>query len=163
MIFKVEESNDNIVVASTRPELLFACQSIIVNPNDQRFKDFHGKHVQLPIFNRSIKIFPHHSVKQEFGSGAVMVCSYGDQNDVNIFRELGLKEIVDSERDWPYHYKRRSIRQSQSEECKKENHRRLDKLGLVQRERSIIHRTPLCERSKGEKPLLRYCRCRITI
>ena len=37
---------------------------------------------------------PHRSVKPEFGSGAVMVCSYGDQNDVNLFRELRLQEII---------------------------------------------------------------------
>ena len=148
MSFNVEGSSNKITVASTRPELLFACQSIIVNPNDQRYKDLHGKRVQLPIFNRSVKIFPHHSVKQEFGSGAVMVCSYGDHNDVNIFRELGLKEIValnevglTTTNAGPYANLRvKNARKKIIED--------LDKLGIIQREESIVHRTPLCERSK---------------
>src|ERR671930_900609 len=92
--FKIKETGDNIVIASTRPELLFACQSIIVNPEDKRYMKLQGKHAIIPIFNREVKIVPHHLAKPEFGSGAVMVCSYGDQNDVQLFRELGLKEIV---------------------------------------------------------------------
>ena len=92
--FKVKGTDDNIAVASTRPELLFACQSIIVNPKDERYVKIQGKYVILPIFNREVKVLSHHSVKPEFGSGIVMVCSYGDKNDVHIFRELGLEEIV---------------------------------------------------------------------
>src|ERR671918_437077 len=94
MNFKVRETNENIIIASTRPELLFACQSIIVNPDDERYLGLQGKHAVLPLFDREVEILPHHSAKPEFGSGVVMVCSYGDQNDVQIFRELGLKEIV---------------------------------------------------------------------
>ncbi|HEX5976909.1 MAG TPA: class I tRNA ligase family protein, partial [Nitrososphaeraceae archaeon] len=94
MYFKVRETTEKIVIASTRPELLFACQCVIVNPQDERYAKFHGKYVEIPIFRREVKVLPHHSAKQEFGSGAVMVCSYGDQNDVQVFRELGLSEIV---------------------------------------------------------------------
>ena len=67
---------------------------MIVNPEDDRYKHLQGSHVILPLFDREVSIVPHHSAKREFGSGAVMVCSYGDQNDVQLFRELGLKEIV---------------------------------------------------------------------
>jgi valyl-tRNA synthetase len=94
MRFAVKETGDNIIIASTRPELLFACQLIIVNPNDERYLNLVEKHATIPIFNREVKIMAHPSAKPEFGSGAVMVCSYGDENDVRIFRELGLKEIV---------------------------------------------------------------------
>ncbi len=48
----------------------------------------------VPITNAEVELTTHHSAKQEFGSGAVMVCSYGDQNDVALFRELQLEEIV---------------------------------------------------------------------
>ena len=92
--FKIQGTNDNIVIASTRPELLFACQAIIVNPKDERYIKVQGKHALVPIFNREVEILSHFSAKPEFGSGAVMVCSYGDQNDVQIFRQLGLEEIV---------------------------------------------------------------------
>ena len=99
MKFKIKESKKSgddtfIIIASTRPELLFACQAVIVNPEDDRYKHLHRLHAILPLFNKEVSIIPHHSAKPEFGSGAVMVCSYGDQNDVQLFRELGLKEIV---------------------------------------------------------------------
>jgi len=47
--FKVSETANNMIVATTRPELLFACQAVIVNPSDQRYLSLIGKHVILPI------------------------------------------------------------------------------------------------------------------
>ncbi|HEY9386688.1 MAG TPA: valine--tRNA ligase [Nitrososphaeraceae archaeon] len=148
MNFKVRETNENIIIASTRPELLFACQSIIVNPEDERYLGLQGKHAILPLFDREVEILPHHSAKPEFGSGAVMVCSYGDQNDVQIFRELGLKEIValnsngmTTSAAGPYSnlwVKQARIRIIED----------LKNAGLLSKEENIIHRTPLCERSK---------------
>ncbi|HKG41807.1 MAG TPA: class I tRNA ligase family protein, partial [Nitrososphaeraceae archaeon] len=148
MNFKVRETNENIIVASTRPELLFACQSIIVNPEDERYLGFQGKHAILPLFDREVEILPHHSVKPEFGSGVVMICSYGDQNDVQIFRELGLKEIValnsngvTTSAAGPYS----NLRANQARIRIIED---LKYTGLLSKEENIIHRTPLCERSK---------------
>jgi valyl-tRNA synthetase len=148
MNFKVRETNENIIIASTRPELLFACQSIIVNPEDERYLGLQGKHAILPLFDREVEILPHHSAKPEFGSGAVMVCSYGDQNDVQIFRELGLKEIValnsngvTTSAAGPYS----NLRVNQARIRIIED---LKNAGLLLKEENIIHRTPLCERSK---------------
>ena len=148
MNFKVRETNENIIIASTRPELLFACQSIIVNPDDERYLGLQGKHAILPLFDREVEILPHHSAKPEFGSGAVMVCSYGDQNDVQIFRELGLKEIValnsngvTTSAAGPYS----NLRVNQARIRIIED---LKNAGLLLKEENIIHRTPLCERSK---------------
>jgi valyl-tRNA synthetase len=73
MKFKIKESPDEIIIASTRPELLFACQCVMVNPNDKRYEKLIGKTVILPLFNREVKIIAHHSAKPEFGTGAVMV------------------------------------------------------------------------------------------
>ena len=148
MKFKVKETGDILIIASTRPELLFACQSVIVNPEDDRYKDLQGKHAVLPLFNREVEIRPHHSAKPEFGSGAVMVCSYGDQNDVQVFRELGLKEIValneygvTTEAAGPY----AGLRVNQARTKVIED---LGSSSLMEKEESIMHRTPLCERSK---------------
>ena len=85
MKFKAE--GKDVIIASTRPELLCACKTIIVNPDDERYTDLVGKKVTVPISNQEVEIQTHHSAQMEFGSGAVMVCSYGDQNDVALFRE----------------------------------------------------------------------------
>jgi valyl-tRNA synthetase len=94
MKFKVKEPEKTIIIASTRPELLCACQTIIVNPEDERYTDVIGKKVIIPLINREVEIKTHPSAEKEFGSGAVMVCSYGDQNDVALFRDLKLEEIA---------------------------------------------------------------------
>ncbi|MGI0010717.1 MAG: class I tRNA ligase family protein, partial [Nitrosopumilaceae archaeon] len=94
MKFKIKNSDKSLTVASTRPELLCACQTIIVNPDDDRYTDVVGKKVIIPLVNREVEIRTHPSAEKEFGSGTVMVCSYGDQNDVVLFRELKLQEIV---------------------------------------------------------------------
>ena len=147
MKFNIKEGG-NLIIASTRPELLFACQAIIVNPEDQRYSAFIRKHAVLPIFDREVEIIPHYSVNPDFGSGAVMVCSYGDRNDVQLFRELGLKEIIsltengtttNSAKSYAY----LGIRQARSriiEDLKKD--------GYIEREENIMHRTPICERSR---------------
>lgn len=148
MKFRVRETGDQLVIASTRPELLFACQAVIVNPQDGRYKSLHLTHAVLPLFGREVPIMPHHSARPEFGSGAVMVCSYGDQNDVQVFREMGLKEIValdengmTTEAAGPY----ANLRVNQART------RVIDDLkatGVLEKEENIMHRTPLCERSK---------------
>ncbi len=148
MKFRIKETGDTVIIASTRPELLFACQAVIVNPEDERYRNLQGKHAILPLFGREVQIRPHDSAKPEFGSGAVMVCSYGDQNDVQLFRELGLKEIValnengvTTEAAGQY----AGLRVNQARAKVIED---LKNSGLMEKEENIMHRTPLCERSK---------------
>ncbi|MGH1522060.1 MAG: class I tRNA ligase family protein, partial [Nitrosopumilus sp.] len=78
MKFSVMDSDMKIIIASTRPELLCACRTIIVNEEDERYSNLIGKKVIVPITNQEVEIRTHHSAQKEFGSGAVMVCSYGD-------------------------------------------------------------------------------------
>jgi valyl-tRNA synthetase len=148
MYFKVKGTESRIVVASTRPELLFACQAVIVNPKDERYLKLHGQFATIPIFDREVVILPHNSVKPEFGSGIVMVCSYGDQNDVQIFRELDLKEIVALNKNGVTTsdaglYANLRVNQARTKIIED-----LRNAGIVEKEENIIHRTPLCERSR---------------
>ncbi len=148
MKFKIKNSDKVLVIASTRPELLCACQAIIVNPDDERHVDVIGKSAIIPVINREVQIRTHPSAEKEFGSGAVMVCSYGDQNDVALFRELKLQEIVSigkngrmTEAAGPY----TGLKVKQAREKIIED---LQNQGLVEKVESINHRTPISERSK---------------
>jgi len=89
------DDNEEIIITTTRPELICACGVVVVHPDDKRYLHLIGKNINLPlsVSNRvnNVKILSHPSVKMDFGSGVLMVCSFGDQNDVAIFRELGLK------------------------------------------------------------------------
>ncbi|MDD9826742.1 MAG: valine--tRNA ligase [Thaumarchaeota archaeon] len=88
------EGGGSLAIASTRPELLCACRAIVVNPDDARHAPLVGRRATVPIFGNSVVVVAHPSASAEFGTGAVMVCSYGDQNDVALFRELGLEEVA---------------------------------------------------------------------
>ena len=75
MKFIVQDTPKEIIIASTRPELLCACKTVIVNPDDSRYDELIGKRLIVPLTNSEVEIRSHHSAKMEFGSGAVMVCS----------------------------------------------------------------------------------------
>ncbi len=89
------EDGEEIIISTTRPELICACGIVVVHPDDDRYSHLVGKKIILPaeVEGREnfVSIATHPSVKSEFGSGVLMVCSFGDQNDVAVFRELGLK------------------------------------------------------------------------
>jgi valyl-tRNA synthetase len=89
------EDNEEIIITTTRPEMICACGVVAVHPDDTRYSNLIGKNIFLPIDvndrSKSVKILSHPSVRMNFGSGVLMVCSFGDQNDVSIFRELDLK------------------------------------------------------------------------
>ena len=88
------EDGEELIISTTRPELICACGIVVVHPDDERYQHLIGKKAMLPIpvegREISVEIATHPSVKSEFGSGILMVCSFGDQNDVAVFRELGL-------------------------------------------------------------------------
>ena len=85
---------DPVIISTTRPELICACGIVLVHPDDSRYQHLVGKSLDLPLptegRSKSVEIRAHPSVNMEFGSGVLMVCSFGDQNDVAVFRELGL-------------------------------------------------------------------------
>jgi len=88
------ESGEDITISTTRPELICACGVVVVHPDDERYLHLVGQQIHLPVDvegrGTSVEIRAHPSVKSDFGSGVLMVCSFGDQNDVAVFRELGL-------------------------------------------------------------------------
>lgn len=88
------EDDEKVIISTTRPELICACGIVVVHPDDERYTHLVGKKIYLPVDvegrDNFVHIATHPSVKSEFGSGVLMVCSFGDQNDVSIFREMGL-------------------------------------------------------------------------
>ncbi|AFZ70959.1 valyl-tRNA synthetase [Caldisphaera lagunensis DSM 15908] len=92
--FKIKGEERYVTVATTRPELLASCAALIYNPKDERYKDLKGKKAISPLYENELEIFEHPSVDMSFGTGLMMVCSYGDENDVRLFKELNLKPKV---------------------------------------------------------------------
>ena len=94
--FGVDGSDTQLVVATTRPELLPACVAIVVHPNDERYSEYVGGHAITPLFSVKVPIIADTKADPEKGTGVVMVCTFGDQTDVEWWREydLPLRQIV---------------------------------------------------------------------
>jgi len=148
MKFKIKDTNKEIIIASTRPELVCACKTIIVNPKDERYTQYIGKKIIVPITNAEVELRTHHSAKQEFGSGAVMICSYGDQNDVALFRELQLEEIIAIGLDGRMTEVAGEYAGLKPKQARTKIIEDMKTKGFVEKIEDIIHRTPLSERSK---------------
>jgi len=145
--FKVKETGEELVIATTRPELMSSCQLVIVNPEDESYKKLHGLHAVVPIFEREVEIRPHPGAKREKGTGAVMVCSYGDYHDVTIFRELGLQEIISIDERGRMTESAGKFQDFTIEEARRRVIEELTVSGLVRRILTIKHEVPTCERS----------------
>jgi len=89
----VENTDNSIMVATTRPETILGDVAICVNPADERYKDWVGKEVIVPIINRKIKIIANEYVDAEFGTGALKITPAHDKNDNEIGRKHSLKSI----------------------------------------------------------------------
>ena len=88
------EQDKFIVVATTRPETYFGDTAVMVNPNDERYKNLIGKKVVLPIIGREIEIIADEHVDMEFGTGLVKVTPAHDQNDYEVGKRHDLEFIT---------------------------------------------------------------------
>ena len=147
MKFKVKDGEE-VIIASTRPELLCACKAVIVNPEDVRYTDLVGKKVIVPISNQEVEIQAHHSAQIVFGSGAVMVCSYGDHNDVALFRELDLEEVIAIGQDGRLTEAAGAYAGLKPKQARTKIIEDLESKDLIEKIEEISHRTPVSERSR---------------
>ncbi|UCC91324.1 MAG: valine--tRNA ligase, partial [Candidatus Aenigmatarchaeota archaeon] len=85
-----------IEIATTRPELLPACVVIFVHPEDKRYRGLAGKKAKVPIFGHEVRIMEDRGVDKDFGSGIVMVCTFGDTADIEWWKthKLPLKICI---------------------------------------------------------------------
>ncbi len=89
IVFKDSDGND-LVIATTRPELLPACVAVLYNPSDMRYGHLYGKKAIVPLFGQSVPLLQDELVDPEKGSGLVMVCTFGDKTDVIWYKKHNL-------------------------------------------------------------------------
>ena len=91
--YPIENSNDYITVATTRPETMFGDMAIAVNPEDKRYKSLIGKRVVLPFVGRKLPVIGDEYVDKEFGTGCLKITPGHDFNDYEIGKKYALHEI----------------------------------------------------------------------
>ena len=91
--YRIEDSDEYVVVATTRPETMLGDTAVAVNPKDERYKDIVGKRVFLPIVNKYIPVVADRYVEMEFGTGVVKITPAHDPNDYKVGQRHNLEVI----------------------------------------------------------------------
>ncbi|MBI4362466.1 MAG: valine--tRNA ligase [Euryarchaeota archaeon] len=83
----------DVRIATTRPELLCACVAVAVHPEDARYRGLVGKRLPVPLYNREVEVIADSKVDPGFGTGVVMICTFGDRTDVRWAQQYKLPVI----------------------------------------------------------------------
>lgn len=118
--YPIEDSDDYLVVATTRPETMLGDTGVAVHPSDERYTDLIGKNVILPITGRKIPIFADHYVDKEFGTGAVKVTPAHDPNDFEMGLRHELEQIVVMDLDGIMNENAAKYQGMDRDECRKQ-------------------------------------------
>jgi valyl-tRNA synthetase len=146
--WKIRETGKEIVIATTRPELMCSCSMVIYNRDDERYRDLKGRHAVIPLYGREVPIRPHPAAKMDKGTGLAMMCSFGDYSDILFYRDMKLKPIIAIGKNGRMNEKAGFLRDMKVEEARNEIKKRLDDGNLIVKREKMNHRTPICERSK---------------
>jgi valyl-tRNA synthetase len=96
--FHEADTGKEVLIATTRPELLATCLLVAVHPDDASKKHLVGKELLVPVYDKKVKVIADPKVEPTFGTGTVMICSIGDKDDLewimkyNLPLEKGIEE-----------------------------------------------------------------------
>ena len=145
--YMLEDSDDYLEVATTRPETLFGDTAVAVNPNDDRYKKYIGKNVILPIVNKKIPIITDEHADMEFGTGVVKITPAHDPNDFEVGNRHNLERIVVMNPDGTMNENALQYNGLDRFECREAVTHDLDSMGLLIKVEPINHNVGFSERT----------------
>jgi valyl-tRNA synthetase len=152
--FQFEGTNDYALIATSRPEFIPACVAIEVNPDDERYSKYIGKTIVVPIVNRPVKVIADECVDPKFGTGVVMICTYGDKEDVKTVIKHKLPVIMLLKENGQLNenggkYAGLYLNQARAAIVKD-----LTDAGLLEKTEKISHEVGVCDRCKTQVEVL---------
>lgn len=90
LAFHRTDGQGDLLIDTTRPELLASCVAMVAHPDDARYQPLFGTTVRTPLYEVEVPILAHHLADPEKGTGIAMICTFGDVTDVTWWRELNL-------------------------------------------------------------------------
>ena len=145
--YYIEDSDDYLEVATTRPETLFGDTAVAVNPNDERYKKYIGKNVILPVANKKIPIVADEHADPEFGTGVVKITPAHDPNDFEVGNRHNLERIIVINPDGTMNENAFKYNGLDRFECRKQLVEDLEKEGLLIKIEKITHAVGHSERT----------------
>ena len=144
--YKIENSDDYVVVATTRPETMLGDTAVAVNPNDDRYKDIVGKRVFLPIVNKYIPVVADRYVDMEFGTGVVKITPAHDPNDFKVGKRHDLEIINILNEDGTLNEKAGKYEGMTTLEAREEIVKELKDIGALVKIEPHVHNVGSCYR-----------------
>jgi len=148
--WKVKETGEEIVIGTTRPELMCSCGMVIYNPEDKRYTHLNGKTAIVPLFGFEVPIKEHPLAQIDKGTGLVMMCSAGDLSDIQFFREQKLTPKISINQDGTMNENAGEFKGLKIKEARVKVIEVLKEKGLLVKQQQITHRTPVSERGGAE-------------
>lgn len=148
--FKVKETGEEIVIATTRPELICTCKMIIYAPDDERYQNLDGLTAITPMYEKEVPIQEHPFAKKEKGTGLVMMCSAGDVTDIQFFREMRLEPVIAITKEGKMNAHAGFLEGLKVKQARETMINELKEHDLLVKQETITHRTPVSERSGAE-------------
>ncbi len=145
--YKLEDSEEYLDVATTRPETLFGDTAVAVNEEDKRYKKFVGKNVILPLVNKPIPVITDEHADMTKGTGVVKITPAHDPNDFEVGERHNLERIVIMNDDATMNENAIGYEGMTREECRKKVVEDLDKLGLLLEIEPLEHEVGHSERT----------------
>ena len=146
--YKLEDSEEYLDVATTRPETLFGDTAVAVNEKDKRYKKFVGKNVILPLMNKPIPVITDEHADMEKGTGCVKITPAHDPNDFEVGNRHNLERIVIMNDDATMNENVPKKYQGMSrEECREECIKDLKEQGLLLEIEPLTHEVGHSERT----------------
>jgi len=144
--FPSENSKEHLLIATTRPELLPACVAVAVHPTDDRYRKYIGKKLRVPIANHTVEIIPDEMVEPSFGTGVVMICTYGDKADVKTVLKNKLPLIMMLTENGEINEKGGKYAGLSTMEAKKAIVKDLEAAGLLEKTKGLQQEIGVCHR-----------------
>ena len=144
--YKIENSDDYVVVATTRPETMLGDTAVAVNPNDDRYKDIVGKKVFLPIVNKYIPVVADRYVDMKFGTGVVKITPAHDPNDFKVGKRHDLEIINILNEDGTLNEKAGKYEGMTTLEAREEIVKELKDIGALVKIEPHVHNVGSCYR-----------------
>jgi len=144
--YPIKDSDDYVIIATTRPETLLGDTAVAVNPEDERYKDIVGKTLILPLVNREIPVIADEYVDKEFGTGCVKITPAHDPNDFEVGMRHNLEMIKVLNDDATVNKYGGKYEGMDRYEARKAMVEDLDKLGLLVKVEDHSHNVGQCYR-----------------
>ncbi|MCF7866791.1 valine--tRNA ligase [Candidatus Woesearchaeota archaeon] len=150
-----KHKDQDLIIATTRPEMIPACVALFAHPEDERYKNLKGKFATVPLFNYEVPILFDEAVAMDKGTGLMMVCTFGDKEDVEKWHKYKLPLKTVFTKDGKLNSEAGKYEGLQIKEARKEILNDLKNENLLLKQKDIVHAVNVHERCGTEVEILK--------